>query len=41
MGDLISSNKEILQKLEQLANKDLEQDEKIIHIFEYSVFQES
>ena len=33
--DLLSSHKEILQKLEQLEKKDLEQDEKIILIFEY------
>ena len=35
MRDLISSQKEILQKLEQLEKKDLEQDETIILIFEY------
>ena len=35
MRDLLSSQKEILQKLEQLEKKDLEQDEKIILIFEY------
>ena len=34
-GDLLSSQKEILQKLEQLKMKDLELDEKIILIFEY------
>ena len=33
--DLLSSQKDILQKLEQLEKKDLEQDEKIILIFEY------
>lgn len=35
MRALLSSQKEILQKLEQLEKKDLEQDEKIILIFEY------
>ena len=35
MRDLISSQKEMLQKLEQLEKKDLEQDAKIILIFEH------
>jgi vacuolar-type H+-ATPase subunit I/STV1 len=35
MRDLLSSQKEILQKLGQMEKKDLEQDEKIILIFEY------
>jgi hypothetical protein len=35
MRDLLSSQKNILQKLEQLEKKDLEQDEKILLIFEY------
>jgi len=35
MRDLLSSQKEMLQKLEQLEKKDLEQVEKIILIFEY------
>ena len=35
MRDLLSSQKEILQKLQQLEEKDLEHDEKIMLIFEY------
>ena len=35
MRELISSHKEILQKLEQLEKKDIDQDKKIILIFEY------
>ena len=35
MRDLLSSQREILQKLEQLEKKNLGQDEKIILIFEY------
>jgi len=35
MRELLSSQKEILQKLEQLETKDLEQDEKIMLIFKY------
>jgi hypothetical protein len=35
MRALLSSQKEILQKLEQLEIKDLEQDEKIVLIFKY------
>jgi hypothetical protein len=35
MRELLSSHKEILQKIEQLGKKDIEQDEKIILIFEY------
>ncbi len=34
-GSSYSSQKEILQKLEQLEKKDVEQDEKIMLIFEY------
>jgi len=33
--ELLSTNKEILQKLEQLERKDMEQDDKIILIFDY------
>jgi hypothetical protein len=32
---MLESHKEILKKLEQLERKDIEQDEKIILIFEY------
>ena len=35
MRQLLSSHKEILQKLEQLEKKDLEHDDKILLIFEY------
>lgn len=35
MRQLLSSHKEILQKLEQLEKKDLEHDEKILVIFKY------
>ena len=35
MRALLSSQKEILQKLEQLEKKELEQDEKIVLIFKY------
>lgn len=35
MRELLSAHKEILQKLEQLEKKDVEQDEKIMLIFEY------
>jgi len=35
MRKLLSTHKEILQKLEQLDKKDIEQDEKIMLIFEY------
>ena len=35
MRELLSSPKEILSKLEQLENKDIEQDDKIILIFKY------
>ncbi len=35
MRELLSSHKEILSKLEQLENKDIEQDDKIILIFKY------
>lgn len=35
MRELISTHKEILQKLEQLEKKDIEQDKKIMLIFEY------
>ena len=35
MRELLSTNKEILLKLEKLEKKDIEQDEKIILIFEY------
>jgi len=35
MRELISSHKEILQKLEQLEKKDIDQDKKIMLIFEY------
>jgi phage regulator Rha-like protein len=35
MRELLSSHKEILQKLESIEKKDIEQDEKILMIFEY------
>jgi len=35
MRKLVETNKKILQKLEKLEKKDIEQDEKIILIFEY------
>jgi hypothetical protein len=35
MRQLLSAQKEILQKLEQIEKKDLEQDDKIMLIFEY------
>jgi hypothetical protein len=35
MRALLSSQKEILRKLEQLEKKELEQDEKIVLIFKY------
>lgn len=35
MRELLSTHKEILQKLEQLERKDMEHDEKIMLIFEY------
>lgn len=35
MRELLSTHKEILQKLEQLEKKDIEQDDKIMLIFEY------
>jgi len=35
MRELLTSQKEILQKLEQIEKKDIEQDEKIMLIFEY------
>lgn len=35
MRELVETHKEILQKLEQLEKKDIEQDEKIMLIFEY------
>jgi len=35
MRELLSTHKEILQKLEQIEKKDIEQDEKIMLIFEY------
>ena len=35
MRELLSSHREILQKLEQLERKDLEQDKRIMLIFEY------
>jgi len=35
MRELLSTQKEILQKLEQLQNNDIEQDKKIMLIFEY------
>ncbi|MBN1340573.1 MAG: ORF6N domain-containing protein [Bacteroidales bacterium] len=35
MRQLVETHKEILQKLEQLEKKDIEQDEKILLIFEY------
>lgn len=35
MRKLVETHKEILQKLEQLEKKDIEQDEKIMLIFEY------
>lgn len=35
MRELLSTHKEILQKLEQLERKDIKQDEKIMLIFEY------
>jgi hypothetical protein len=35
MRELLTTHKEILQKLEQIEKKDIEQDEKIMLIFEY------
>jgi ORF6N domain len=35
MRELLSTHKEILQKLEQIEKKDIEQDDKIMLIFEY------
>ena len=35
LGNLFATHKEILQKIEQLEKKDIEQDEKILLIFEY------
>jgi len=35
MRELVETNKEIIQKLEQLEKKDIEQDDKIMLIFEY------
>ena len=35
MRELLSTHKEILRKLEQLERKDMEQDEKLMLIFEY------
>ena len=35
LRNLLSTHKEILQKLEQLEKKDIEQDDKILLIFEY------
>jgi hypothetical protein len=35
MRELLSTHKEILQKLERIEKKDIEQDEKIMLIFEY------
>lgn len=35
MRELLSAHKEILQKLEQIEKKDIEQDQKIMLIFEY------
>ena len=35
MRELLSTHKEILQKLEQIEKKDIEQDQKIMLIFEY------
>jgi len=35
MRELLSTHKEILKKLEQIEKKDIEQDEKIMLIFEY------
>jgi len=35
MRELLATHKDILQKLEQLEKKDIEQDEKIMLIFEY------
>lgn len=35
MRELLSTQKEILQKLEQIEKKDIEQDDKIMLIFEY------
>ena len=35
MRELVETHKEILQKLEQLEKKDIEQDDKIMLIFEY------
>ena len=35
MRELMSTHKEILQRLEQLENKDVEQDDKIKLIFDY------
>ncbi len=35
MREMFETHKEILQKLEQLENKDIEQDDKIMLIFEY------
>ncbi len=35
MREMLTTHKEILHKLEQLEKKDIEQDEKIMLIFEY------
>lgn len=35
MRELVETHREILQKLEHLEKKDIEQDEKIMLIFEY------
>jgi hypothetical protein len=35
MREMLTSHKEILQKLEQLERKDIEQDKRILLIFEY------
>ena len=35
MREMLETNKDILQKLDQLQNKEIEQDEKIMLIFEY------
>ena len=35
MREMLQTHKEILQKLEQLEKKDIEQDDKILLIFEY------
>jgi hypothetical protein len=42
MREMLETHKEILQKLEKLQRKDIEQDEKIMLIFEYmKQFEES